>query len=41
MTIIVQNVVENWLEVIYFWYSGNLHMDVYALVDIVDDLSCI
>lgn len=24
------------LEVLLFWYSGNLHVDINALIDVVD-----
>lgn len=34
-------VIHNWLKVIDVWHSEYLHMDVNALVDMVDDLSCL
>lgn len=39
--VLYQDLSQNWLKVLHLWYSGEMFLDVDALLDIVDSLSCI
>lgn len=36
----IQDLIQNWLKVLHLWYNGDMLLDVDALLNIVDSLSC-